>query len=125
MSTVCSMPASLAKLERELLADDKFVDRFARWCLTHRQIADLLTESALHHLMDQFVQTSPGLPRHTLSHLAAVGSRNRQEGDRGPSILRKLADDRWAGTIARWHGDSIAGSEQRRLRQRFLDCGLD
>jgi len=56
----------LAKLEARLLADDEFVDRFARWCLTHRQIADLLTESALHHLMDQFVQTSPGLPRHTL-----------------------------------------------------------
>jgi Concanavalin A-like lectin/glucanases superfamily len=75
-------PDELAELERMLLADDQFAEHFARWCLTHRQIAELLTESALHHLMDQFVQGSPGVPRHSLSHLATVGNRNRPNESR-------------------------------------------
>src|SRR3989304_9590168 len=53
----------LATLEKRLASDEQFGEHFARWCLAHRQIADLLTESKLHHLMDQFATSSPGLPK--------------------------------------------------------------
>jgi anti-sigma factor RsiW len=87
----------LGELERMLLSDNQFVEHVARWCLTHRQIADLLTESALHHLMDQFVQTSPGLARHKLSRMAAVGVRKKNDD----SLERKRgAESR--GRVGSW-----------------------
>jgi ferric-dicitrate binding protein FerR (iron transport regulator) len=55
----------LAAIETRLTTDAQFADYFARWCLTHRQIIELLAESQLHRLMDQFVTTSPGLPKKT------------------------------------------------------------
>ena len=39
--------AELAQLESRLLADDEFTRRFSRWCLLHRQISELFTESAV------------------------------------------------------------------------------
>jgi anti-sigma factor RsiW len=53
----------MAMLESQLQAEERFADHFARWCLAHRQITELLTESELHRLMDQFVTSSPGLPK--------------------------------------------------------------
>ncbi|MEX2091042.1 MAG: LamG-like jellyroll fold domain-containing protein [Pirellulales bacterium] len=55
--------ADMATLEATLAADEQFAEHFARWCLAHRQIADLHTESKLHDLMDQFATSSPGLPK--------------------------------------------------------------
>ncbi len=55
--------ADMATLEATLAADEQFAEHFARWCLAHRQIADLLTESKLHLLMDQFATSSPSLPK--------------------------------------------------------------
>jgi hypothetical protein len=56
----------LATLEARLASDETFADEFARWCLAHRQIMELLAESKLHRLMDQFVTSSPGLPKAAL-----------------------------------------------------------
>jgi hypothetical protein len=53
----------LERLERALVEDAGFADHFARWCLAHRQVAELLTESKLHDLMDQMVAGSPTLPK--------------------------------------------------------------
>lgn len=53
----------IAQLEARLIADESFADRVSQWCLMHRQIADLMTESALHEMMDRFVQGTPGPPR--------------------------------------------------------------
>jgi hypothetical protein len=53
----------LAQLESCLLTDEKFAEHFSRWCLLHRQISELLAESALHEIMDQFVKGSPALPK--------------------------------------------------------------
>ncbi|HEY2826017.1 MAG TPA: LamG-like jellyroll fold domain-containing protein [Pirellulales bacterium] len=61
----------LAQLESHLLADEKFAEHFSRWCLLHQQISELFTERALHEIMDQFVNGTPGLPKKALSHLAS------------------------------------------------------
>jgi hypothetical protein len=55
--------AEIAQLEARLIADEAFADRVSQWCLMHRQIAELMTESALHEMMDRFVQGAPGPPR--------------------------------------------------------------
>ena len=55
--------AHIATLEATLAADEQFAEHFARWCLAHRQIADLHMESKLHDLMDQFATSSPSLPK--------------------------------------------------------------
>lgn len=67
--------ADMAVLESRLAADEQFADHLARWCLTHRQVADLLTESKLHDLMDQFATSSPSLPKEVF--------RERQERSAG------------------------------------------
>jgi len=59
----------LALLESQLAADEQFAEHFARWCLAHRQVSELLTENKLHRLMDQFVTTAPGLPKETVKQL--------------------------------------------------------
>ena len=51
----------LTQLEEKLLADEDFARYVSRWCMMHRQIADLLTEKQLHQLMDQFATRSPAL----------------------------------------------------------------
>src|SRR3972149_1367500 len=56
----------MATLETQLAADEKFAEHFARWCLTHRQVSELLTESKLHQLMDQCVKSAPGFPKDAL-----------------------------------------------------------
>jgi anti-sigma factor RsiW len=58
----------LAALENKLLADDEFAEHVSRWCLMHRQIAELLSEHQLHQLMDQFIQGSPTLPKQAFVH---------------------------------------------------------
>ena len=55
-------PSELAELEAKLLADEAFAEHVSSWCLVHRQIIELLTETRLHDLLDQFVQGTPGLP---------------------------------------------------------------
>ena len=63
----------LAQLEEKLVGDDAFAEHFSRWCLAHRQIVELLTETKLHDLMDQFVQGSPGLPK---GRISTIGHRS-------------------------------------------------
>lgn len=58
--------ADMTALEAQLANDDQFAEHVAQWCLAHRQISELLTESKLHDLMDQFSTTMPGLPREAL-----------------------------------------------------------
>lgn len=53
----------IARLENALAEDQQFADHFARWCLAHRQITELLNESKLHQLMDDFVTSAPTLPK--------------------------------------------------------------
>jgi hypothetical protein len=53
----------VAQLEARLIADERFAEHASRWCLMHRQITELMTEDALHAIMDQFVQGTPGPPR--------------------------------------------------------------
>jgi hypothetical protein len=57
----------VARLESRLLADEQFARHASRWCLMHRQIAELMTEDALHQIMDQFVQGVPGPPKGVFS----------------------------------------------------------
>lgn len=54
--------ADVAELESRLADDAAAAEHVARWCFTHRQIADLLAESQLHDLMDRF-SSSPLLPK--------------------------------------------------------------
>lgn len=53
----------LAALELRLVNDAAAADHAARWCYTHRQVSDLLAESKLHDLLDQFSNSSPTLPK--------------------------------------------------------------
>ncbi len=69
----------LAELEAKLLADDAFAEHFSRWCLLHRHVHELLTESTLHQLMEQFATGSPALPKKALSQLAAT-AKGQQPG---------------------------------------------
>src|SRR6476660_5007143 len=57
----------LSELEARLLADDDFAQQFSRWCLLHRQIHELLSESTLHQLMEQYVTGSAAMPKKALS----------------------------------------------------------
>lgn len=75
----------LVALESRLLADEKFAEEASRWCLLHRQVSELLTETKLHALMDHFVKGSPAVPKDAVLHLASNGPRN------GGSTPRKLA----------------------------------
>ena len=59
----------LGRLETKLLTDDDFARHVSRWCLLHRQVAELLTENTLHQLMDQFSQGAPSLPAAALAQL--------------------------------------------------------
>src|SRR5687768_638333 len=69
----------LAHLEAKLVGDDAFAEHVSRWCLTHRQVVELLTETKLHDLMDQFVQGSPGLPKGAFRQPAnAAATESRQ-----------------------------------------------
>lgn len=73
----------LATLESRLTTDERFGDHFARWCLEHRQITELLAESKLHRLMDQFVTMSPALPKAAFREpiTPATGAISRRLGE--------------------------------------------
>src|SRR5215831_17058197 len=62
----------LAKLEAKLQADETFAAHFSRWCLLHRQIAELLTENTLHEIMDQFATGTGSLPKNVLKQSGAT-----------------------------------------------------
>jgi hypothetical protein len=70
--------AEVAALEARLLADEAFANRASRWCLMHRQITELMTEDALHKIMDRFVQGTPGPPKHVF---ASAQTASRSSGD--------------------------------------------
>jgi len=55
--------ADITALESRLAADSAAAEHIARWCFTHRQISDLLAESKLHDLLDQYSNSSPRLPK--------------------------------------------------------------
>ena len=95
-------PMSSRRSSRKLAADEQFAEHVARWCLTHRQVSELLTESKLHRLMDQFVTTSPGLPKETMKQLresSAAVARERRERKFGGG-LRALGWAALFGTVA-------------------------
>lgn len=73
----------VAALEARLLADDEFADRVSRWCLMHRQITELMTENALHEIMDRFVQGAPRPPKQVWAGAQSV-SRVDDEGSSIP-----------------------------------------
>ncbi len=73
-------PDEIALFETRLQADDEFADHVSRWCLMHRQITELMTEDALHEMMDRFVQGSPGPPRQVFSK-AQSASRSKADAD--------------------------------------------
>ena len=88
----------LARLESQLAADQQFADHFARWCLVHRQIFELETESKLHDLMDQFVQGSPTLPKETFRQAAGSPARSPSMAAARTSRRRERADrPAWLG----------------------------
>jgi hypothetical protein len=66
----------VSQLEARLVADEGFADHFSRWCLMHRQIGELMTEDALHEMMDRYVQGTPGPPRGVFAAEAGAGSLN-------------------------------------------------
>ena len=68
----------LVELESKILADEQFALHFSRGCLLHRQIAELLNESNLHQIMEQFAAGTP-LPKAVLDQMAAA------RGQRGES----------------------------------------
>src|SRR5262245_31606982 len=65
----------LAALEGRLITDDAFAEQVSRWCLLHRQVSELLTETKLHALMDHFVKGSPSVPKDALLQLASTSTR--------------------------------------------------
>ena len=92
----------LAQLEAKLVGDDAFAEHFSRWCLAHRQIVELLTETKLHDLMDQFVQGSPGLPKGAFRQSAIAATTESPQVD-VDLAGRSLSDYRAANwRFARW-----------------------
>src|SRR5262245_54242774 len=97
----------LAQLEAKLLADADFAAHFSRWCLLHRQIGELLTESTLHEIMDQFATGTGSLPKNMLkpgptpkTPIAppAAPDSPRAGSPPGPSILSRWV--LWGGLAA-------------------------
>src|SRR5262245_38603140 len=74
----------MAQLESRLIADEKFAEHFSRWCLLHRQITEVLTESTLHALMDRFATGSPSLPKTVLSQITSSTQGRSKAGQGGP-----------------------------------------
>jgi anti-sigma factor RsiW len=68
----------LAELEAKLVGDEAFAEHVSRWCLAHRQITELLTETKLHDLMDQFVQGNPTLPRGAFRQATTASASSRR-----------------------------------------------
>jgi hypothetical protein len=85
----------VARLEDRLLTDEGFADRVSQWCLMHRQIVELMTESALHEMMDRFVQAAPGPPK----PLRSVASRRGAAAD-APSGRTTSPWRRWRTLLA-------------------------
>ncbi|MGD9635547.1 MAG: LamG-like jellyroll fold domain-containing protein [Pirellulales bacterium] len=73
--------ADVAELEQRLTVDTESAEHIATWCFTHRQISDLLAESKLHDLMDQFSH-SPLLPREAFREGREKGHRGSRRGIR-------------------------------------------
>ncbi len=83
----------LAELEAKLVADNQFAAYASRWCLLHRQIAELLTETKLHELMDDFIKGSPTFPKDTLLQLTPAAARAGSKPQSGLSRMRRIAHD--------------------------------
>jgi len=87
----------LAELESRVLADEEFADRVSRSCLLHRQIAELLTETRLHELMDNFIKGSRTLPQDAVLQFTSADSRNKNSSRSDPAsagrryLARKMA----------------------------------
>src|SRR6478752_1865023 len=100
----------LAELEAKLNADDQFAAYASRWCLLHRQIAELLTETQLHELMDDFIKGSPTFPRDTLLQLTPAATRAGSKSQSGVlSRMRRIAVD-WQPSRRFMIGAVIAAS---------------
>jgi hypothetical protein len=91
--------ADIATIEERLANDVDCAERIARWCFTHRQISDLLTESKLHDLLDQFSTSSPMLPKEAFreGREKSVGS-----GRRGRRLLAWAAIAGAALAVGTW-----------------------
>jgi hypothetical protein len=89
----------LAQLEAQLVTDEAFAEHFSRWCLAHRQIAELLTETKLHDLMDQFMQGSPGLPKGAFRQPSAAATPS-SAADGAAHKVRNRRLGRWQALAA-------------------------
>lgn len=90
--------ADLRVLEETLLADRDAADRFAQWCLMHRQVSEVLTEDRLHDLIHEFLSGGPGPPE-------VFARIERERGGRSPRAAGAWATRRsrfvWAaGAVA-------------------------
>ena len=102
--------AELTLLESQLASDERFAEHLARWCLAHRQITELLTESKLHLLMDQCVRSSPALPKEAFRLASNSAMRDSD----------KLSQEMWG---ARKHTDRGAGRKPDSASSRFFAIG--
>ena len=82
----------LSRLEQNLLADEMFAQHVSQWCLMHRQIADLLTEKALHELMEGYVTGSPALQQEIFNQSSPASAQNlaRRDSHRISRLNRRL-----------------------------------
>ena len=95
----------LSKLEAKLLADGEFANHVSRTCLMHRQVSELLTETKLHALMDNFVTGSRTLPKDAVLQFTSADVRSKNASLLQPALLGRGRRNRlrslvgW-GTIA-------------------------
>jgi Concanavalin A-like lectin/glucanases superfamily len=95
-------PDELAELEAKLLADEGFAEHVARWCVMHRQIAELRTEHALHQLMDQFITGSSALPKDIFELLHVSSDRFHDQARRSESAPNATSRRGGRTTFATW-----------------------
>jgi hypothetical protein len=94
----------MATLEMQLHRDERFAEHFARWCLAHRQITELLTEGELHKLMDQFVTSAPAFPKQSFRRPAGLQDQPAETHSvstrHDDTYPRRVSQVRWARRLS-------------------------
>ncbi len=73
----------LGEFEEYLASGEVPAQRFAEWCLMHRQVADILSEDRLHDLIDQMLVDRPGPPRTPQNRTEHPGLRQQLAPSKG------------------------------------------